>query len=110
MDLVVQIVRFVQEHQPPVVACDFEDADGNCHTLIDKVLIFSNEWLTADSEYPQPGTVRCEVLDRWQDIDGQDVARITTNRPDHVESTKGISEFVVLYSQLSGVSSNPNAE
>ena len=40
-DLAVQIVRFVDECQPGVVACEFVDADGHLHTLIDKVPIFS---------------------------------------------------------------------
>jgi len=101
MELAVQIVRFVQEHQPPIVASDFEDVEGCRHTFVDKVLIFSSEWLAPDSEYPQPGGVRCEILARWRDTRGRELVRITTEKPDHVESTNGLSEFVVLSSQIS---------
>jgi hypothetical protein len=42
--LAVQIVRFVDDDpQPGIVACEFADAVGRRHTLIDKVAIFSAE-------------------------------------------------------------------
>jgi hypothetical protein len=94
-------IRFVQDHQPPIVACDFDDAEGHHHTLVDKVLIFRSEWLSPDSKYPQPGSVRCEILGRWRDVSGRELVRITIEKPDHVESTKGLSEFLVVSSQLS---------
>ncbi|SRR5216683_3635223 len=104
MELAVQIVRFVDdEPQPGIVACEFVDADGHRHTLIDKVPICSGERLDANSAYPQPGAVRCEALARWQDTNGRDVVRITIDLPDHVESSEGVSEFVVLSGQLSSV-------
>jgi hypothetical protein len=107
MELSVQIVRFVKEHQPSIVACDFKDAEGNVHITIDKVPIFTSDLLTRDSRYPHPGRIRCEVLDRWRDTSGRELARITTDKPDRVESTKGISQFVVLSSHLSDSSGNP---
>jgi len=99
--LAVQIVRFVEEHQPSIVACEFADADGRRHTLIDKVLIFSNEWLDEGSNYPQPGTVQCEVLARWHGTGGQELARIRIDRLVSLESTEGVTEFVVLSKQIS---------
>ena len=60
MELAVQVVRFVDdEPQPGVVACEFVDAEGCCHTLIDKVPGFSAKLLDARSDYPQAGAVRC---------------------------------------------------
>jgi len=46
------------------------------------------------------GDARCKVLERFRDIDGFDKARITLDRPDRLESTSGLTEFVVLDSSL----------
>src|ERR1017187_7249070 len=68
VDLAVQIVRFVDDYQPGIAACQFVDADGRRHTLIDKAPIFSAETLDADSRYPRLGTAqsvlkrRCDAL------------------------------------------------
>jgi hypothetical protein len=51
----VSIIRFVDEHQPGFVEAEFADANGNLHTLVDKVPVFSLEDLWSDSVYPQPG-------------------------------------------------------
>jgi hypothetical protein len=101
VSLIVQIVRFEADDNPGWVACEFEDADGSRHTLIDKVPIFTIEMLDANSAYPQPGLVRCEVLNRLQDRGGKELIRVTTASPDGVESTQGLKEFVVLPPQLS---------
>lgn len=55
MNLVVSIIRFVDDTQPGVVACEFEDAEGRRHTVIDKVPIFTCEPLDAESIYPKLG-------------------------------------------------------
>jgi hypothetical protein len=101
MELEVQIVRFVEEHQPPIVAAEFSDAEGRRHTFVEKVAIFSSDWLRADSKYPQPGAIRCEIVARWQDAQGRRLVRVTTEKPDSVESTEGLSEFVVMSTQVS---------
>jgi len=98
--LAVQIVKFFDDAQPSIVACEFSDASGRRHTLIDKVPIFSNELLDSSSKYPQDGLVRCEVLSRWRDNDDRELLRISIARPDSVESTEGLSEFVVFSSQV----------
>jgi hypothetical protein len=101
--LAVQIVRFVDDCQPGVVACEFSDAAGRLHTLIDKVPIFSLEDCLLDekSDYPRPGVVRVEVMSRSRDVDGREVVRITTEIPDHVDSTEQLSEFSVFATQIS---------
>ena len=101
MELAVQIVRFVDDTQPGVVAAEFVDAVGRRHTFIDKVHIFSEAMLDAASAYPQPGAVRCEVLLRKQDAQKREIVRITTLRPDSIESTEGLSEVEVHPPQLS---------
>ena len=101
MELAVQIVRFVDDAHPGVVAAEFVDAVGGRHTFIDKVHIFSEAMLDAASAYPQPGAVRCELLLRKQDAQKREIVRITTLRPDSIASTEGLSEFEVLPPQLS---------
>ena len=60
-----------------------------------KVLIFVDRLLSEQDSYPIPATVRCQVLDAWTDATGKEVVRIKT-----LESTEGITEFVVLKKQL----------
>jgi hypothetical protein len=99
-ELRLEIVEFVDEYQPGVVKCEFRDADGQLHTLIEKVPIVSLEQLDAGSSYPTPGCVRCEVLARWVDSSETERVRISTASPYHIESTEGRSEFVVLSAQI----------
>jgi hypothetical protein len=101
LNLAVQIVRFVDEHQPGWVACEFEDVEGRRHTIIDKVPIFTTADLRADSAYPKPGSMPCEILDRWRDASGRELARISTANPLNNKSAEGLSEFVVATAQLS---------
>jgi hypothetical protein len=70
-NLQVQIARYVDDHQPGWVACEFTDADGSVHTLVDKVPIFTSDHLGPASHYPHPGLVRCEVLGSYLDDDGR---------------------------------------
>lgn len=97
----VQIVRFAHDGQPPAVACEFIDADGKCHTIVDKVWMFFDEILDSTSEYPQVGEVRCTVLDQWRDEQGRDLVRIDTEVPDNIWSIEELSEFVVLLNEVS---------
>ena len=109
LELAVQVVRFVSdEPQPGIVACEFVDADGRRHTLIDKWPMCGSKLLDAHSVYPQPGTIRCEELARWQDAVGREVVQVTLDRPDGLESCDGLSEFVVLSAQLSPVAAEPD--
>src|SRR5262249_4103055 len=103
-ELQVEIVRFVEECQPNIVEAKFFDSEGHCHTFVDKSAIFTMDCsLDAASKYPQPGVIRCRVLARWQVPAGHDVVRVTTE----IESTEGVSEFVVLATQLSTSDSRP---
>jgi hypothetical protein len=97
----VSIVRFLDESQPGFVETEFADANGTVHTLIDNVPVFSHEDLWSDSVYPQPGFARCEILVRSRDSQGRKLASITVTKPEGLESTTGLSEFVVLESQIS---------
>ena len=83
-------------HQPPIVEAEFFDSEGRRQTFMDKVAIFTSDLLDAHSEYPQPGVIRCDVLERWYSSDDRELVRVTTE----VESTEGRVEFVVLASQF----------
>jgi hypothetical protein len=102
-ELAVSIVRFVDEYQPGIGACELVDAEGRKHTFIDKVPILTDEQLDAHSEYPRPGTIRCTVLNSWKDAQGRELVSLSTANPYHVESIDGLSEFVVRQNQVSAV-------
>ena len=100
MKLAVEITRFLDKSQPGWVEVEFTDAEGRRHIFRDKVPIFTDKDLDGATAYPQPGGIRCEIVcessDKLQN-------RIDTSRPDDLESTQGLSEFVVNSTQLSKV-------
>lgn len=96
----IKIMRYVDDHYPGWVACELVDASGRRHSLVDKVPVFTTENLDAQSPYPLPGAVACEVVARWEDDDGRQLVRIDTVRPFGIESTEGITEFVVAADQV----------
>jgi len=98
--LAVQIVRFVEEDATCWVECQLVDAAGHHHKIIDKVPMFTGEHLDGVSKYPQEGQVYCKVLARRTDEHGRDLVRVKTVRPTFVESTAGISEFLVRAGDL----------
>ena len=103
VDVAVRIVRFVDDYQPGIVACELIDADGRSHTLIDKAPIFTDESLDGSSEYPRPGVVRCTALRTWRDECGRDLTAINTATPYSIESVEGLSDFVVPRNRVSAV-------
>ena len=96
-NLAVQIVRFVDDSFPGRVECQFADAAGRVHTLVDKYPLFTTEMLDAHSQYARSGEVQCEISSRSPDSPGRQLVRI---RIPGIESTAGLSEFVVADSQL----------
>jgi len=96
----IQIVRFVDKHQPGFVAGEFTDTQGAQHTIIDKVPVIAITDLWSDSAYPQPGIAACEILERSQDAGGQRLLRITIGKPWGLESVDGETQFVVFDSQV----------
>ena len=96
MELALSVTKYLgDDPQPGIVQCEFEDSDGRTHTIVDKLYIFVDRLLSDQDSYPVPGTVQCQILDEWRSADGQELARIRS-----VESTDGLSEFVVLKQQL----------
>jgi hypothetical protein len=112
--LAIQIKRCLDnEHDPGWIECDFVDGESRRHAMVDKIPIFSIDPafdpLDSNPNWPQPAGVPCEISNAWCDPLGRELARITTDRPWHVESTVKLSEFVVFASQLSDVSMSSKA-
>jgi len=98
-NLRVQIVRFVDEEpQPGIVEAQFRDAQGEVHSIIDKIPLFTSADLWTDSDYPQPGLIECVVLERMTSPAGS-LARVNIGTY-HFESTDEKPEFVVSEAEL----------
>ena len=95
IELAVQIVRWIND-DPGYVECEFVDARGKLHTVIDKLPIFGDADLGKDSPYPQPGAIRCREIGS----DGGEIITLATDIPDEVESNEGIFRFTVSASQV----------
>jgi hypothetical protein len=98
--LTVKITRFTRDDNPGWVACEFLDADSRTHSFEEKVPVVSSGYLDETSEYPCSGLVACTVLTKWQESGGRHLVRINTDVPWGIESAEGLSEFVVLSTQL----------
>jgi len=98
--LLLNVVRFVEEHQPNIVECELIDASGRSHLFIEKSAIVSDTEFWPTSAYPCPGSVACEVEEELQDPTGNLLLRVNTARPWSVESTMGETVFVVKASQV----------
>src|SRR5262249_30574714 len=105
MFVAVEIVRWVDDYQPGIVECKLVDASGESHLFIEKAPIVSTEDLSSDTTYPSPGAIACEVMERWTDQKGRQLSQIDTNKPWHIKSTEGKTNFVVLTSQFTSMSS-----
>ena len=99
-DVIVEIVRFVDPHQPGWVECVLIDAYAKPHSFIEKVPVVTTETLLPTSEYPVLGSIACEVLAKLNDEQGRSLLKIDTIRPWDIESTSGEVEFVILASQV----------
>ena len=92
----VDIVGFADESFPGFVHCDFTDAKGSRHTVLEKTPVVTTENLWSDSTYPQPGLLPCDRVEGLHDGVGPALAVVSINPigpgyPAH---------FVVLESQL----------
>ena len=97
----VQIVAILDASiYPGIAECEFMDAEGRIHTLVDKVPIFSERSVKEFKLLPHEAVARCEIVAMWHDAHGRELARVSTAHPDHIESTEGLSDFVVFATQL----------
>jgi len=93
----VQIVRFVDAHQPGWVECELTDADGRRHIIREKVPIFTAELLDDQSRYPVTGGMPCEIVQRFHDMQGRELVRVSTEQCG-IESVEGVTAFTVTAS------------
>jgi hypothetical protein len=100
MQLRVQIVQYVDDYFPGIVECELVDAAGRVHIFVEKGPVVSDKWPGPDDSYPMSGVIRCEILEQWRDPDGRDLLRVSTERPDYVETKDHVMEFVVPSSQV----------
>jgi hypothetical protein len=97
----VQIAKYIgDDPQPGIVECRLFDVYGKEWIFQDKTAIFSSDILNANSNYPQPGVIACEITKRWQGADGREIISIDTAIPWAVEAITGETVFDVLREQL----------
>ncbi|MEM7234189.1 MAG: hypothetical protein AAF517_18570 [Planctomycetota bacterium] len=96
--LSLEIVRFLDDHQPGFVECRLIDAHGREWMFHEKIPVLTAEDLWKDSEYPRPGSIQCEVLGPTS----EGFLTISTETPDHVEAIDGTQRFEVRRDQLLG--------
>jgi len=92
----VQIVRFVLEHQPNIVACVLTDAHDRQWNFEDKVVYFTDAYLDEQSSYPHPGSLPCKVEREWTDEAGRRIVTISSM----MEETSGETQFDVFADQI----------
>jgi hypothetical protein len=92
----ISITAFVDDGFPGWVECELIDANGHLHRSVEKVPVISNEDLRQDSGYPRDGSIACNVISSWKDDLGRDLSRVDTAQPWSIESRAGVTEFVVL--------------
>lgn len=97
----VPIVRWVDDHNPGWVECALTDVAGLTWSLVDKLPIFSEDVnLDANSNYPQPGELACEIVGEEADSRGRKIIIIDTRSPWGVEAVDGTTRFHVLPEQV----------
>ena len=96
--IAIEIMRLVDDSgYPPLVECHLVDAEGQAHRFIEKDAVVTTRAIEA---FPSAGTIACEVESAWVDSEGRALVRAATTRPWGVESTAGVSRFVVLGEQV----------
>ena len=97
----VNIIRYISdEPQPGMVECKLEDAHGRQWSFVEKTAIVSAQYLDADTPYPQRGVIAAEIVGRSVNAEGRETIRVDTERPWHVESVDGVTQFEVLAESL----------
>jgi|SRR5271170_1454044 len=94
------IVRWVDDHQPGIVECRFDDRLGQTWLFHEKLPVVSGEPLDRESLYPRPGLIGCQVIARGNDEKGREIVEVDTETPWGISSLDGVSRFHVLADQL----------
>ena len=95
----VEIVRYVDDSQPGWVECLMMDAAGRQWSFVEKAPVVTTGYLDANSPYPLPGVIACQVIDHKRDGD-RDLLTIDTTHPWGIEATTGETRFTISPEQL----------
>jgi hypothetical protein len=98
--LIIEILRYVDDHFPGWVECKLVDALSQEHLFVEKAPMVTSAYLGPESSYPQSGVIACEQEAQWVDESARKLVLVSTERPWGVESTTHLSNFVVLQAQL----------
>jgi len=85
---------------PGYVECLITDAWGNRHIFNEKIPIVTCEEIDEESELPQDGFIRCEMLKQWTDDNGNEIITVSTENPDNVETIDEVNIFDLQPCQL----------
>jgi hypothetical protein len=91
----ISILQYVSDDQPGFVECELIDVTGRAWSFIEKVPVVTTANLHAQSGYPQPDVIACEVLERRRAPDGTTVVTIDTERPCGIATVAGETRFEV---------------
>jgi len=102
VDIKVSIDKIIDySGYPGWVECSLYDAWNKKHIFIDKIPIFTALDLNPDSNFSaQTGYIRSEIIKDWLDETGRKILTVSTEEPDHIESTDSLTEFDVLENQV----------
>jgi hypothetical protein len=95
-----QITRWVSDDFPGIFECRFADRFGREWTIIDKLPVLTLADLGADSQFPQPALIACEVVAKHTDHVGREIAEITIALPWGLEAADGPTSFEIFAEQL----------
>ena len=91
----VSVTRYIADEPiPGVVECELLDANGRRWSFVEKTAHVSAEILDAESCYPRPGAIACEIVGRSQDSTGRETVLIDTECPWCVDYLKTYQETV----------------
>lgn len=93
------ITGIIEDYYPGLVECKFHDISGKEYIVQDKIPIFTDKDLDANSEYPQEGVIACKIINERIDKYGRKIVKVNTS-PWGVETVDGLFEFDVLEEQL----------
>jgi hypothetical protein len=99
----IKITSFISNDQPGFVECKLVDAWNKEHTIQDKVPIFTDKYLSENSDYPQDGIIACELIKKWTDRDGRKIFTIATDKVWAVNTIESVTEFDLLEEQLTNL-------
>lgn len=98
--VIVEVCRYVSNDFPGFVECLLVDAYAQEWLFIEKVPVVTVEDLDANSSYPRPGIIACELVERRVGPDSREVVVIDTETPWGVQATTGATRFIVYPEQL----------